>query len=186
MRKITAHASEISARGLQLAGRDQDFAVRKVHKAAVMVHMQMGQDDPFHIARTDAERAQLRTDLLFALDAERDFPSDIRVKRLAGFEQVRALPGVDHDDAFGMIDDPCVGRQPFGPVCVSKNREPPPQTVSLPLDLRGLDPDEPGLDGMYFHDRKETSNCADFAMPSVWAGLPKVASSFRLEVGRLD
>src|ERR1019366_7334340 len=130
--------------------------------------------------------AQLRTDLLFAVDAERDFPSDIRVKRLAGFEQVRALPGVDHDDAFGMIDDPCVGRQPFGPVCVSKNREPPPQTVSLPLDLRGLDPDEPGLDGMYFHDRKETSNCADFAMPSVWAGLPKVASSFRLEVGRLD
>jgi len=83
MRKIATHAADISACGLQFAGRDQDFTVRKVRKAAVMVHMQMGEHDAFHVARPDAERLQLRTDLLFAVDAEPDFPPDIRVKRLA-------------------------------------------------------------------------------------------------------
>src|SRR5216684_3241396 len=77
---------------------------------------------------------------------------------------MRTLPGVDHDDAFRMIDDPCVSRQPAGPVPVGKNRKPPRQAVPLPLDLRGLDPDEPGLNGVDFHGGQEPVKCADFAM----------------------
>src|SRR3981189_550403 len=77
---------------------------------------------------------------------------------------MRTLPGVDHDDAFRMIDDPCVSRQPAGPVPVGKNRKPPRQAVPLPLDLRGLDPNEPGLNGVDLHDGQEPAKCADFAM----------------------
>src|SRR5882757_10645304 len=77
---------------------------------------------------------------------------------------MRTLPGVDHDDAFRMIDDPCVSREPAGPVPVGKNRKPPRQAVPLPLDLRGLDPDEPGLNGEDLHDGQEPAKCADFAM----------------------
>src|SRR6266478_10248496 len=77
---------------------------------------------------------------------------------------MRSLPGVDHDDAFRMIDDPCVSRQPAGPVSVGKNRKPPRQAVPLPLDLRGLDPDESSLNGEDLHDGQEPAKCADFAM----------------------
>src|SRR6195256_5258833 len=77
---------------------------------------------------------------------------------------MRTLPGVDHDDAFRMIDDPSVSREPAGPVPVGKNRKPPRQAVPLPLDLRGLDPDEPGLNGENLHDGQEPAKCADFAM----------------------
>ncbi len=77
---------------------------------------------------------------------------------------MRALPGIDHDDAFGMIDDPCIGRQPSGPVPIGKNRKPSRQSVSAPFDLRGLDPDKAGLDGVHLHDRHDTPKCADFTM----------------------
>ena len=86
------------------------------------------------------------------------------MQRLAGFQEMRALPGIDHDDAFGMIDDPCIGRQPFGPVPIGKNRKPSRQSVSAPFDLRGLDPDKAGLDGVHLHGRHDTPKCADFTM----------------------
>src|ERR1700733_3688697 len=151
MRQIAAQAAEIAARGFQFAGRDEDFAVREVRKAAVMVHVQMAENDPFHIARPDAERAQLRTDLLLMLDAECDLPPHERVKRLAGFEQMRALAGVDDDDAFIGIDDPRIGRQPFGPFRTGKDRKAPPQSMPTPLDLSRLDADRTGLNRANFH-----------------------------------
>jgi hypothetical protein len=43
-----------------------------MREPAVMVHVQMGENHPLHIARPDAECAQLRTDLLFAVDTEGD------------------------------------------------------------------------------------------------------------------
>jgi len=52
----------------------------------------MRQDYPLHIARPDPERAQLRTDLLFAVDAKGDFPADIGVQRFSRLQQMRALP----------------------------------------------------------------------------------------------
>jgi len=91
MRKIAAQAAEGSAGGPQFARCDQDFAIRKVRKPAVMIHMQMGKHHPLHIARCNAERTELRTDLLFTVNAERDFPAEIGMKRLAGLEQMRAL-----------------------------------------------------------------------------------------------
>src|SRR6266704_6132071 len=99
---------------------------------------------------------------------------------------MRTLPGVDHDDAFRMIDDPCVSRQPAGPVPVGKNRKPPRQAVPLPLDLRGLDPDEPGLNGEDLHDGQKPAKYADFAMLSESRPAEKPDSSFRLDVGCLD
>jgi hypothetical protein len=46
---------------------------------------------------------------------------------------------------------PSMTRQPFRPVGVGKDREPSRQPVPAPLDLRGLDPDEAGLNRMNFH-----------------------------------
>ena len=123
-----------------------------MRQPAVMVHVQMGENHPLDVARTNAERAQLRTDLLFAVDAKRDLPADIGMQRLAGFEQMRALPGIDNDNAFAGVDRPCVGGQPTGPVPVGENRKPPRQAMPPPLDLRCLDPDETGLNGVNLHD----------------------------------
>jgi hypothetical protein len=73
------------------------------------------------------------------------------MQRLAGFEQMRALPGIDHDDAFAAVDDPYIGREPIGPDGVGKNREPPRPSMAASFDLRGLDPDKAGLNRVNFH-----------------------------------
>jgi hypothetical protein len=68
----------------------------------------MGEDDPFHIARRDTERPQLRSDFFFTVDSKLNFPSDIGMKRGPGFEQMRSLAGVDDNDIFSMLDNPYV------------------------------------------------------------------------------
>jgi len=75
-----------------------------------MIHVQMGQHDTLDVARADAERAQLWPDLLLALDAEHNFPAGKGMQRPAGFQEVRALAGIDHDDAVVMDDRPRIGR----------------------------------------------------------------------------
>jgi len=119
-----------------------------MRKATVVIYVQMSEDDPFHIARPDAERAQLRTDFLITVDAKRNFPSDVGVKRLAGFEQMRSLARIDHDNAFWVIDDPSVRWEPFGPSPVGENGEPSSYSASAPFDLRALYSDGAGLDGV--------------------------------------
>jgi hypothetical protein len=39
--------------------------------------------------------------------------------------------------------------------------------MSLPLDLRGLDPDGAGLNGVNLHGCNQNSKCADFAVSSL-------------------
>ena len=46
-----------------------------MRKATVVTYVQMGEDDPFHVTRPDADRAQLRTDFLITVDPKRNFPS---------------------------------------------------------------------------------------------------------------
>ena len=58
------------------------------------------------------------------------------------------LARVDDDDALRMVDYPGVRGEPFGPVSISEDREPSSQPASAPFDLRSLDPDGTGLDGM--------------------------------------
>ena len=83
-----------------------------MRQPAVVIHMQMGEDDAFDIARADTECAQLRTDFLFGLDPECDLPADVGMQRLAGFEQMRALPGIDDENAIAAVNDPRISRQP--------------------------------------------------------------------------
>ena len=149
--EIATNATRPTARGVQLAERDEDFTVREMSKAAIVVHVQMRQHNFLHFARSDPESSQLRSNLLLALNPERDFPSDIRMQRLAGFEKVRALTGVDHNDAIAMLDSPRIGREPFGPVAIGKDGQPPRQAVATPFDLRRLVPNEAGLNGVYVH-----------------------------------
>ena len=92
------------------------------------------------------------------------------MKRLASFQKVRTLPGVDHDDTLAMLDGPCVGRQPIGPVAIGKHSKPARQSVSAPFNLRCLDPDEACLDGVYFH-----------AQNFVLCGYPEVSERYARE-----
>src|SRR5262245_42456710 len=119
----------------------------------------MSEHDTLHVAWANPERPQARPDFLLGLDAEDDFPPDIRMQRPAGFQQMRSLPGVDHDDAIAMLDRPCIGRQPVGPSAISEDGKHPRLSPPAPFDLRGLDADETGLDGVNLHGhsrRRET------------------------------
>lgn len=68
------------------------------------------------------------------------------------FQKVRSLTGIHHDHALRMVDGPGVGGQPRGPIAISEDRQPPRQSVSASLDLRSLDADGAGLDGVQLHD----------------------------------
>jgi hypothetical protein len=119
-----------------------------VCKATIMVDVQMGQDDPFYITGPYAEGAQLRTYLLVTVDAKRHFPSNVRMERSAGLEQMRPLARVHHDHAFRMVDDPRIRGEPSSPLLVREHTEPASQPASVPLDLCAFDPNGPGLDGV--------------------------------------
>jgi hypothetical protein len=75
------------------------------------------------------------------------------MQRGGGLQEMSRLTGVDHEYAFGMLDGPRVGGQPFSPMRVCEYREAATQSESSPLDLRGLDPNEAGLDAVDFHAR---------------------------------
>ena len=62
-----------------------------------MIHVQMSEDNPFHVARPNAERAQLRPNFLFMLDSKRNLPAAIGMKNVPGFELVGSLASVDDD-----------------------------------------------------------------------------------------
>jgi hypothetical protein len=117
-------------------------------KAAVVVDVQMGQDDASYITGPDTEGSQLRTDLLVTVDAKRHFPSNVGMKRFTGLEQMRPLTRIHHDHAFGMVDDPRIRGEPSGPLSVREHSEPASQSASASLDLRAFDPDGAGLDGV--------------------------------------
>ena len=53
--------------------------MREMRKTTVVVNMQMGQHDCFHIALADAETAQLRPDFLLGFDLEPDGELEIGV-----------------------------------------------------------------------------------------------------------
>jgi hypothetical protein len=120
-------------------------------KATIVVDVQMGQDDASYITGPDAEGAQLRPDLLITLDTKRHFPSNVGMERLAGLEQMRPLARIHHDHAFRVGDDPRTRREPSRPLPVREHSEPSSQSASAPLDLRALDPDGAGSDGMELH-----------------------------------
>src|SRR5262249_23461132 len=117
-----------------------------MHKPAIVVDVQVSEHDSFHIARSDSQRAQLRTDFLVALDSKPDLPAHVRVERPGGFQEMGRLPCVHHHYTFRMVDDPDVGGKPFGPVRIGEYPEAPAQPMSLPFDLRGLDPYRASLD----------------------------------------
>jgi hypothetical protein len=91
-----------------------------VRQSAVVIHVQVSEDDLFHIARPDAHRAELRSDFLVALDPKHHFPSQVRVKRVGGLEEMRSLAGVDDDHALWMVDGPRIRRKPIRPVFVGE------------------------------------------------------------------
>ena len=50
-----------------------DIAAGEMRQATIMIHVQMRQDDFLGVARTDAQRLELRSYPLLVLDLESDF-----------------------------------------------------------------------------------------------------------------
>ena len=116
-----------------------------------MIHVQMRKHNALYITRADTEIPQLRPNLLFTLNPKGDFPSQVRMEGLACLEKMRSLTSIDYNDAVAMLDDPRIGGKPVSPIAICENGQPSRQSVSAPFDLRGLDPDEAGLNGIYLH-----------------------------------
>jgi len=113
-----------------------------------MIYVHVGEHNLLHIARADTERAQLRANLLFGLEPERDFPSEERMPGPHILKQMHCLSGVDDDDGFRVFDCPRIGRQPAGPVLIGEYGQLPPESVPASFNLRGLYFNGPGLDGV--------------------------------------
>jgi hypothetical protein len=92
-------------------------------KAAVVIAVQVCEDDSFHISRPNAHGPQLRTDFLIALDSKRDFPSHVGMQGLTALQQMSPLARIDHDHPFRMVDDPGIRWKPYGPVPILEYRE---------------------------------------------------------------
>ena len=122
-----------------------------MREAAVVIDVQVREDDAFDIEASDAQRAQLWTDFLFAFETKRDLPSMIGMQRPARFEQMHARTRVDDDHALRMVDDPGIRRQPACPVPVGHQAQSSSQTTSPAFHLRWFDPHATGLDRVELH-----------------------------------
>src|SRR5262245_21143945 len=67
VRQIATRAPRPSSRCFELWPGNEGLAPREVRKSPVVIHVQMREHDPLHIARTYTQRSQLRADLLLAL-----------------------------------------------------------------------------------------------------------------------
>ena len=88
--------------------------MREVREAAVVVDMQVGQHHGLYVPGADTEPPQLRAELLLGLDIETNAELKIRMPARQLF-QPRVGAGVDHNDAFGMLDRPGINRRPVRP-----------------------------------------------------------------------
>ena len=127
--------------------------------------MQMRKHNALYITRADTEIPQLRPNLLFTLRSERRLPIAGTDGGTCLFEKMRSLTSIDYNDAVAVLDDPRIGGKPVSPIAICENDQPSRQSVSAPFDLRGLDPDEAGLNGIYLHTGTQSR-----AGPYPWPG----------------
>ena len=111
-----------------------------------MVHVQMGENYFSHVARSNAECAQLRPDFFFTFNTKNDFPPQKWMIGLRGFKQMNPLSGVHDNNALWMLDCPRVGWQPLGPIAVGVNGQLPSKSVPAARNLCGFYFDSAGLD----------------------------------------
>ena len=116
----------------------EDAAMRKMREAAVVVDMQVGQHDRFHVAGADAELRNCGPDFLLRLDVEADGKLEIRMPARQRF-QMRRRSGIDDDDALRMLDRPGVDRRPVRPFARDDRLDLPPRPVAAAFDLRLFD-----------------------------------------------
>jgi hypothetical protein len=118
---------------------------------AVVIDVQVCKHDRGDVARIEPKRTKARADFLLRLQPEFHFPSDVGVQRPPAREQMRALPGIDDDRALIMLDQPGVGRDPWRPVPVGKDRKEAQRIRPAAFRLRRLDPHPACLNGMNLH-----------------------------------
>src|ERR1022692_2813698 len=131
LRLITA-----SSDGIRRARRSRFLNFQQI----TMPYLAARVPSDWHVTHFDEEAEDIDWTNQPTVDAKRHFPSNVRMERFAGLEQMRPLARVHHDHAFRMVDDPRIRGEPSGPVSVGEYPEPSSQAESPPLDLRGLDP----------------------------------------------
>jgi hypothetical protein len=120
-----------------------------MRQAAGVIGVEVRQHNPAHIVGGEAEAPQLRADLLLRRHrfAQRDPVVRVPAREVARFGHARRLAGVDHDQAFGMFDQPREDRQRLGPPPRGQYAEQAALSTAVLLQL--LDGDGAGLDRMY-------------------------------------
>jgi hypothetical protein len=95
----------------ELAGADQNLAVRERGETAVMIDVHVRQNHPLDVCWADSDRLQLRPGLLIRLDVETHRKAEIRMPARKPLE-ARGGAGIDKNHAVAMLDRVGVGRQP--------------------------------------------------------------------------
>src|SRR4029078_11054420 len=109
----------------QLASRHENLTVPEVCESAIVVDVQVCEHDSPHITRHNTECAQPGTEFLLWLDSKLPLPAHVRMQGTGGVDEMGRLARIHHDHAFRMVDDPCIGGKPLGPVCVGEYPESP-------------------------------------------------------------
>ena len=152
LRQIAGELAAQALGGGKLAGRDQDVGLAEIGEPAVVIDVQMGENDGLHVGGADAERLQPRPDFLFAVDVELHGEAEIGMP--AGPQQACVGARVDDHDPVGMLDGVSQYRQPFRPLAVEQRPQPAAKTVTDADRLRAFDADPAAFQGVHAHRRQ--------------------------------
>lgn len=153
--RIAAQPADKPGGDLQVIAGDEDLVVGEVVQSARVVGMQVRQHHPTNSGGSDAEPLQPGADLLLWRDpcAQSVAVVGMPAREVVALGGAGRLAGVDHDDAFRMLDREGVDRQRVGPVPIEEHVQLPAAAASDALDLAGLDRDRSGLDRVDLHRR---------------------------------
>jgi hypothetical protein len=118
-----------------------------------VVGVEVGEDDVAHVGGAEAERLDLRADLLVGGDllANGEAVVHVPAREPAGLERPCGLAGVDDDEAVGVLDQPGEDRQRLGEAPVGEGQGEPHRAGPLARALALVDRDGSGLDGVDAH-----------------------------------
>ena len=145
---VAAEAPATPRSDLEVAARDEDLGVGKVVEPTRVVGVQVREHDradvagrmpsPFSCGPISSSGATHSRQAV----AEERVPS----REVFGLGGARALAGIDHDHAFGMLDGERVDRERLRPLPVEEHVEQAAKAMADSFDLACLDRHGSGLD----------------------------------------
>src|SRR2546426_6157366 len=111
-RQVAAEPACESSRPVPLEPRHEDTRCGEGGEAADVVRVQVGQHDPPHARRLDAERRELGCDLVVAIELEPREPEErLPARKVSGLRSTGLLAGIEETDATVVLDRERVHRK---------------------------------------------------------------------------